>query len=115
MLRKKYPKDEFFLIIGSDMFLIFDRWYRYNEILETCTVCVEARENEDKISELEKYAKEHLNIDVKTSDRVIIANVKPYPVSSTEIRRKIKDGRGVKRLLGEKVSEYIKNRGLYRG
>lgn len=113
MLRKIYPKDELFLIIGSDMFLIFDRWYRYKKILEECTVCVEARDDDDSVEELKSYSKEHLGIDPDKENRVIILNVKPFPVSSTEIRQKIKDGKGVKRLLPEKELEYIKNRGLY--
>ena len=113
MLKEKYPDSEFYLIIGSDMFLIFDRWYRFEDILSMCTVCVEARENDESITALKKFAKNTLGIDTAKSDKIIINRVKPYPVSSTEIRQRIKDGRGVKRLLGEKVSEYIKNRGLY--
>ena len=115
MLKEKYPDDEMYLIIGSDMFLIFDKWYRFEDILSMCTVCVEARENTDSTQELRRFAKKKLGIDTEKSERIIIANIKPFPVSSTEIRQKIKDGRGVKRLLGEEVTEYIKNRGLYLG
>ena len=115
MLREKYPEGEFYLIIGSDMFLIFDKWYRYEDILSMCTVCVESRESDGNTHTLKKFAKKNLGIDTSKSDKIIINEVKPFPVSSTEIRQKIKDGRGVKRLLGEKVTEYIKNRGLYLG
>jgi len=115
MLEKLYPDSEFYLIIGSDMFLIFDKWYRFEDILKKCTVCVEARQNEDSIDELKRYAKKHLGLDIKGRDgeKIIFSCKKPFPVSSTEIRRKIRDGRGVKRLIPEKELEYIIGRRLY--
>ena len=114
-LEKLYPDDEFYLIIGSDMFLIFDRWYRFEDILKKCTVCVEARQDSDSIIELKNFAKTRLGIDIKgeNGERIIISQIKPFPVSSTEIRQRIKDGRGVKRLIPEKELEYIISRRLY--
>ncbi len=112
-LKKMYPEDEFYLIIGSDMFLIFDKWYRYKDILSMCTVCVEARENDESSDELKRFAKKTLGIDTKKSDKIIINPVKPFPVSSTEIRQRIKDKKGVKRLVDSDELEYIKIRGLY--
>ena len=113
MLKEKYPDDEFYLIIGSDMFLIFDKWYRFEDILSLCTVCVEARENDESIDKLKNYAKKTLGIDTDKSGKIIINPVKPFPVSSTQIRQRIKDKKGVKRLIDKDEFEYIKTRGLY--
>jgi len=112
-LKEKYPCDELYLIIGSDMFFIFDKWYRYRDILSLCTVCVEVRENDEKTDALKEYAKSRLGIDTDKEKRIIINTVKPFPVSSTGIRRRIKEKKGVIRLIGKEESEYIKNRGLY--
>ena len=114
-LEKLYPDGEFYLIIGSDMFFIFDKWYRYEDILNKCTVCVEERQDEDSVGELKRYAKKHLGIDIKgeKGEKVIISQKKPFPVSSTEIRQRIKDGKGVKRLVPERELVYIKSRRLY--
>ena len=35
-LRELYPDDELFFIMGSDMLLSFEKWYRYEEILSLC-------------------------------------------------------------------------------
>ena len=115
MLKEKYPDSEFFLIIGSDMFLIFDKWYRFEDILKMCTVCVEARQDENSVDELKGFAKTHLGLDIngEKGEKVIISQKKPFPVSSTEIRKRIRDGRGVKRLIPERELEYIVSRGLY--
>jgi nicotinate-nucleotide adenylyltransferase len=113
MLKERYPDDEFYLIIGSDMFLIFDRWHRFEDILSMCTVCVEVRENDESVETLKKYAKKHLGIDTEKSDKIIINPIKPFPVSSTEIRQRIKDKKGVKRLVDRDELEYIESRRLY--
>ena len=42
----QYPNAELYLIIGSDMFLSFHKWYKYREILEKCTLCVASRDSE---------------------------------------------------------------------
>ena len=46
-LKKKYPADELYLIIGSDMFLMFHKWYKHKELLEKCRICVGARETQE--------------------------------------------------------------------
>ena len=44
-LRNAYPKeDEFFLLMGSDMFLTFESWYMAGEIALLCTLCGGARD-----------------------------------------------------------------------
>ena len=37
-LKEKYPENEFHLIIGSDNWLIFDRWKDYQEILDNIQI-----------------------------------------------------------------------------
>ena len=112
-LKKLYPDDELYLIIGSDMFLFFDKWYRYKDILSLCTVCVESREDSESTALLKRFSLETLGIDADKSDKIIISSVAPLPVSSTDIRQRIKEKRGVKRLLGEEELEYIIGRRLY--
>ena len=43
-LRKIYPDDEFYFIIGSDMLESFTKWYLWETILELCTLCAAPRE-----------------------------------------------------------------------
>ena len=45
-LKKLYPDSEFFLIIGADQFIHFDKWYRYSDILDMVTLCTSARERQ---------------------------------------------------------------------
>lgn len=108
-LKKLYPDSEFFLIIGADQFIHFDKWYRYSDILDMVTLCTSARENEEEKQLIIKSA-QRLGI----KDRFYMSSRAVIRVSSSEIREKIKNGSDVSSLLPKKVFDYISEKGLYR-
>lgn len=114
-LREKYPDDEFYLIIGSDMFLIFHKWYKYKEIMKNCTLCVASRKDEESLYKLRSYAFSQFKIYIKEleGDGIIISPSEPFEVSSTELRNILSSGGDASEYLNENVCEYIKDRGLY--
>lgn len=114
-LEKIYPNAEFYLIIGSDMFLIFHKWYKYKEILEKCKVCVACRDNEDKIHALRSYAFSNLGIYIKELDakNIHISKMDAFEVSSSEIREKIKSGKSVYGIVEPEIIEYMESHKLY--
>lgn len=115
-LEEVYPDSQFYLFIGSDMFLSFHKWYKHKEILQKCTLCVETRQDEITINTLRKYAFETLGVYIKdlTAKNVIISPVSPFEVSSTEIRENIKNEKSVYSFLPPAIIDYIESRGLYR-
>ncbi len=108
-LKKLYPDSEFFLIIGADQFIHFDKWYRYSDILDMVTLCTSARENEEEKQLIIKSA-QRLGI----KDSFYMSSRAVIRVSSSEIRGKIKNGSDVSMLLPKKVFDYISEKGLYR-
>lgn len=114
-LKEEYPDAEFYLIIGSDMFLCFHKWYKYREIMENCTLCVASRDDAESLYELRSYAFSRFRIYIEEfeGNGIIISPIEPFEVSSSEIRQKIKNGADVSDLIDEKVYQYIKKRGLY--
>lgn len=114
-LRKKYPNDELYLIIGSDMFLIFHKWYKHKEILEQCKVCVASRNSEESIQKLRNYAFEQLGEYIPELDgkNIHISLLDAYEVSSSEIREKIDSDRSVYGIVDPEIIEYMENRKLY--
>lgn len=107
-LRKSYPEDEFFLIIGNDQFLSFDKWYKYNELLSEVVLCTAAREKNKK-EEIISFAEKLLN---GRSDYYLAA-FEPVIVSSSEIREKIKKNDDISCFVPAEVCKYIKDEGLY--
>ena len=86
---KIYKNAEFYLIIGADQMLHFDKWYKYKEILSLVTLCTSARENEKEKAEILSFASRLDGLDMNKFKLLTSPVLK---VSSSEIRQKIKDG-----------------------
>ena len=108
-LRKKYPNDDLYLIIGSDMFLIFHKWYKHKELLEQCTICVASRDNDENIQKLRAYAFEQLGVYMPQLDgkHIHISLLDAYEVSSSEIRERINMGKSLYGLVDPEIIEYM--------
>ena len=111
-IKEIYPDDELFLIIGSDMLLSFNRWYRFRDILSMCTLCVASRLDTVSAEDLSRYASETLVLD-SGKDEIILADIEPFECSSTEIRDKLKEGTDVRNFVTDKVYDYIRLNLLY--
>ncbi len=114
-LMKKYPNDQLHLIIGSDMFLIFHKWYKHKELLEKCKICVASRDNDENIQKLRAYAFEQLGIYMPKLDAksVHISLLDAYEVSSSEIRERIKMEKSLYGLVDPEIIEYMEQNKLY--
>lgn len=108
-LKRLYPDSDFFLIIGADQIINFDKWYRYSDILNMVTLCTAARENEEEKQLIIKSAE---RLGIKGS--FYMSNRAVMRVSSSEIRDLIKSGGDASVLLPKKVFDYISEKGLYR-
>ena len=106
-LKKIYPDDELFLIMGSDMLLCFDRWYRYEDILSMVTICATTRQGDISLDELKKYSRDVLK------KEVIIIDFEPFECSSTKVRNALLSGEDANELIPEKVLTYIRENSLY--
>ncbi len=105
--RKNYPHYSLYLMTGSDMFLSFDKWYRYREILENVTLAVVSRDNEDteKLYEMQKELSRYGN--------TVIVNTPVLEISSSQIRKSIDNPEFCSCYLNEKVVQYIIQKKLY--
>ena len=105
--RQVLPDDRIYLLAGSDMLLSFDTWFKYREILSEAVLVIVSREKNDisrlvsKKHELEKYGE------------IIIINAEPVVISSTQIRKSIKNHQFYSCYLDKKVVQYIKQKKLY--
>ena len=106
-LKKIYPDDELYLIMGSDMLLCFDKWYRYEDILSSVTICATTRQGDISINELKTYSRDVLGKDT------LIIDFEPFECSSTKVRDALLSGDDATCLIPEKVHAYIIEKGLY--
>ena len=107
-LKSLYEDAEFFLIMGSDMFLTFLQWYRADEMLSMATLLTAAREP----GEMEILAQYQKKLEQK-GGKSFILDVAPMVISSTEIRGRVKAGKTLTGYLDEEVIRYIGEHKLY--
>jgi nicotinate-nucleotide adenylyltransferase len=101
-LQEKYPKDEFSIIMGSDSFQNLPKWKNHQWLLSHYPIYVYRRP-------------EHENLpSYPAAKQVEIVDAPLMPISSTEIRRKIKKGQTVRYLLPDSVLAEIEKSGYYR-
>lgn len=107
-LRQEHPEDSFTLVLGADMLLKLEDWHRFRYLLENCGIAVLSRdEGEDE--EIEEHC-EHLRREYGAHVRVL-PHV-PMPMSSEELRRKLRMRLGSE-LLDERVYAEIIRRRYY--
>lgn len=101
-LKKLYPNDTFYLILGSDMIYHFDLWKDYKKILKEAILLTGARDKED-VKKMEEKAEEFklLGGDVR------VIPIKVQPASSTKIRMMLFQSLDVSEYLDNAVEEYI--------
>ena len=104
-LREQYPEDELCLVMGTDMFLGFRTWYMYQYLLDNCTLAVLSRENDDD----EDIAAFKTELERENGARILLVSHQPLPMSSTEIRERLRLGLGSELLPEEEYACIVKN------
>jgi nicotinate-nucleotide adenylyltransferase len=99
-----YKDSELYLIIGADAFNEINIWKESKEILKTVSFIIMRRPGYESINKkLIKMAK-----DIKFANNPLIE------ISSSEIRKNIRNNKSIKYLIPGKVEEYIIKKELYK-
>jgi len=99
-------------IIGADSLLELGTWYRIRELADACRIITAARpglESPDLAMLEPMLTPEQI--------RRLVLGILPTPridISSTDIRRRIREGRSIRYLVPRPVAEYIEAQRLYR-
>ncbi len=107
----KREDNELYFLMGTDMFITLDKWYKPEEICSLATICVARREDDPFCKEeIEKKLKEYK----KAFDiRVRLINYIPLELSSSQVRDMIKSGESLSSFLDKGVIDYIGKEGIY--
>ena len=98
-LKEKYPKHQFSLIMGEDNLESFTKWKNYQEILKNHKLYVYPRPNSEEL---------------KTHPNVIITEAPLMEISSTMIRKAIKDKKDVSFFVPQAVWQYLDEMSFYK-
>lgn len=110
LLKSQNKNDEFFFIVGADMFLSMQNWRNPKIIFELATVIAIPRD-EDSVSQLSNH---YENVLKKMGAKAIVLKDSVLTVSSTYIRDNIDNQSALQSLIDSRVYNYIKENNLYR-
>lgn len=107
---EKYPNDEFYFIIGADSLFAFETWKHPELLVKTCKILAAYRDGKNT-SEMEEQI-QYLN--QKYGAEILLLNTPNVDISSSGIRRMIKDNEDISNLVPETVFSYIQSNNLFR-
>ena len=110
-LRKTYPDDELYYIVGADTLVLMSLWRAPEVIFSLCRVLVETRPDEIAGKGLLEEIKALRD---KYGADITILPARNIAISSTEIRGRVRDGHSIRYLVPTAVENYIREKGLYR-
>jgi nicotinate-nucleotide adenylyltransferase len=100
-LQERYSHHSFSVIMGSDSFKNLPKWKNYFHILQHYPIYVYVRSGHEEVSF-------YPNADITTLKSPLLE------ISATLIRNNVKEGKSIRYLVPDKVSEEITKNGYYR-
>lgn len=103
LLKEAYPEVSWYFIMGADSFFSFSTWYHPEVIAKDAVILAVSRDGVDEIR-MKKQAKE---LTKRYHGQFCVLSMEQLAISSSEIRRKLKQGENVKQMLPDRVWKYI--------
>lgn len=97
-LKEKNPENEYYFIIGGDMVDYLHTWYQIDKLINL----------------VHFVGVERLGYRKESIYPIVWVDIPMIDISSTKIRKKVKNGVSIKYLVDEKVEKFIEKEGLYR-
>ncbi len=105
----KREENEIWLLYGSDMFIKLGDWNRAERIFALASVVCMPRQDDDR----EALYRQKRAYEIAYRAKIKILEERAYPLSSSEIRQKIRQGEDVSDLLPGPVTEILRREKLY--
>ena len=101
------PDDEHFLILGGDQAASLGSWHEPENVLKRATVAVFERVSWGRNAIMIKIGR------LPGAERVRYLDMPLMQVSSSAIRRRVRESRPIRYLVPDKVADYISSHDLY--
>ncbi len=95
-ITNRHPHTDFTFVIGMDNALSFDKWYKNEWLLDNVNFTVVSRSSGYAVSQ-------------KIDPRFNVVSIKPYDISSTEVRSKLNNNQSVTGLVPQIITSTLKD------
>jgi len=99
-LKRKYSRHRFSIIMGGDSFSAIDQWKDFERIVRSYRIFV--------------FRRHGFDVQNRVSGDITILKAPLIDISSTEIRKLIREGKSIRYLVPENVRKEIEEKGYYR-
>jgi nicotinate-nucleotide adenylyltransferase len=103
---RRVPTDSFF-VIGADELAGFEAWKSPHRVLELVRLAVAMRPG------VARDDVEAVRARLDAPERIVEFRMEPLPISSSEVRARVRDGQAIDDLVPARVAETIARLGLY--
>lgn len=107
--RAHYPGKSIYFIMGADSLLLINTWKDVDVLAEKGRFVVVTRPGYRFAWEKEPLA----SLPGVLRERLIFLEIPGIDVSSSEIRKRVRDGKSIRYMLPDQVESYIREKGLY--
>lgn len=109
-LKKHHPNTEYYFIVGADSLFDMEKWKHPEKIFSECIVLAATRSGstEEEFRAQMQYLTEQYGADIR------LIPTASLDISSTDIRKKVTEGRSIQYLVPFKVKEYIEKNNIYK-
>ena len=109
-LTRAYPGNEFYFILGADCLFTLETW-KYPERLLRCCKLVAAVRNDASLEEMEE---KKVELEQRFGGEILLLPFIRMSLSSTEIRKRIRQGKSIRYMVPDSVLTYIEGKRLYK-
>ena len=108
--KEVYPEHEFYFIIGADSLFNLEKWVLPARLLKTCVLLAAYRDEKgtDEMLEQIRYLNQKYDADIR------LLNTPNVDISSSDIRKLLKENKSIQKIVPESVKRYIENQQLYK-
>ena len=110
-LKKNNPEDSYYYIVGADTLVMMSLWRNPQAIFEKAAIIAAGREEQVAA---EGLADEIRKLQEKYDVTILPLAARQIDISSTDIRKRCREGKSIRYLVPDAVRWYIEQKGLYR-
>lgn len=127
-LLKLYSGSDLYFMLGIDAFLDIPNWWKPDKVISLVNFAVLSRPGsrfidllsspyldigKASLKRLDDMETESFAAILRTNKDVTLIRVTPVSISSTDVRRRLREGRSIKYMLPEEVESFIISNRLY--